>query len=888
MWTVGKTGLEPVPLSPRKRWIPMMLTKPKPAGLQIASVLMSASLLAVMTLGPAPALAEPALPAASAATQVNLIGPAGSGRFGAQVLALPNGNIVVTDPNYSTASAANVGAVYLYNGRTQALISRLIGSVANDQVSDRFGIGGVTALTNGNYVVDSPLWNNGVITQTGAVTWCSGTAGCTGVVTVTNSLVGTYTGDQVGSNGVTALPNGNYVVNSFGWNSGRGAATWANGATGRSGLVSAANSLVGSQAGDQVGFTTYALTNNNYVVSSPFWANGAAAQAGAATWGNGAAGITGVVTLTNSLVGSHHLDQVSYFSVIALTNGNYVVGSPHWQNGAAAEAGAATWGNGATGITGVVTLTNSLVGSQTGDQVGFVGSENNYAGLKALTNGNYVVDSPYWSNGAVSEAGAATWGNGATGIAGVVTLTNSLVGNLAGARVSAGGTTVLANGNYVVRTNHLPAATWGNGATGITGVVTTTNSLVATSGPDTGGATNLHITALTNGNYVVVTEYGTGAQPLASSAVATWGNGTVGITGAVTVTNSLVSHEPGPQRAGFASITALTNGNYVMDSPYWLNDSIIQAGAVTWGNGTTGITGVVSVTNSLVGSQTGDEVGIAGVTGLKNGDYGVASSAWANGGAAAAGAFTWADSTTGITGVVTAANSLVGSLAGDQVSNANTRALANGNFVVLSATWHNGGLNTAGAVTPGDDLAGLTGPISIANSVLGGVAGGGVSLTYDYDTSNDQLVVGRPAENRVTLFPAPGIGIFGSGRRIPPGATTALATDGTDFGSVPLGSAITHTFTISNSSLGTLVLTGSPRVTLAGPAAPDFSVVVSPTTPIAGNASTDFQVRFSPTVTQARGVMVTIHSNDGDASPYVFFLQGSGFRNDLFLPLLLR
>ena len=65
-------------------------------------------------------------------------------------------------------------------------------------------------------------------------------------------------------------------------------------------------------------------------------------------------------------------------------------------------------------------------------------------------------------------------------------------------------------------------------------------------------------------------------------------------------------------------------------------------------------------------------------------------------------------------------------------------------------------------------------------------------------------------------------------------------------------------------------------------------MVVSPTTPIAGNASTDFQVRFSPTVTQARGVTVTIHSNDGDASPYVFFLQGSGFRNDLFLPLLLR
>ena len=282
----------------------MMLTKPNSAALQIASALMFASLLAVMALGPAPARAEPALPAASAAAQVNVIGPSGSGKFGAQVLALPNGNIVVTDPNFSTVSAAHVGAVYLYNGRTHALISSLTGSAANDQVGDRFGIGGVTALTNGNYVVDSPLWNNGVFTQTGAVTWCSGTAGCAGVVTVANSLVGSHSGDQVGSNGVTLLPNGNYVVNSFGWNSSRGAATWANGATGRSGMVSVANSLVGGQASDQVGFTTYALTNNNYVVSSPFWANGAAAQAGAATWGNGATGLTGVVTVTNSLLGS--------------------------------------------------------------------------------------------------------------------------------------------------------------------------------------------------------------------------------------------------------------------------------------------------------------------------------------------------------------------------------------------------------------------------------------------------------------------------------------------------------------------------------------------------------------------------------------------------------
>ena len=35
-----------------------------------------------------------------------------------------------------------------------------------------------------------------------------------------------------------------------------------------------------------------------------------------------------------------------------------------------------------------------------------------------------------------------------------------------------------------------------------------------------------------------------------------------------------------------------------------------NAGAVTWGNGTTGVSGAVSAANSLVGSTASDQVGI--------------------------------------------------------------------------------------------------------------------------------------------------------------------------------------------------------------------------------------------------------------------------------------
>ncbi|HAG84181.1 MAG TPA: hypothetical protein DCL61_24250, partial [Cyanobacteria bacterium UBA12227] len=67
-------------------------------------------------------------------------------------------------------------------------------------------------------------------------------------------------------------------------------------------------------------------------------------------------------------------------------------------------AGAVTWGNGSTGITGTVTQSNSLVGTQRGDQVGS-------GGVVALTNGNYVASSPDWNNGGISRVGAVTWGD---------------------------------------------------------------------------------------------------------------------------------------------------------------------------------------------------------------------------------------------------------------------------------------------------------------------------------------------------------------------------------------------------------------------------------------------------------------------------------------------
>ena len=117
-----------------------------------------------------------------------------------------------------------------------------------------------------------------------------------------------------------------------------------------------------------------------------------------------------------------------------------------------------TWGNGSTGISGTVSAANSLVGTtEPPSNVSYVG-----IGVTTLSNGNYVVDSPGWNG-----VGAATWGNGSTGISGTISSANSLVGinpfDLTG---NYGSVTPLSNGNYVVSSGR--GATWANGTSGQT------------------------------------------------------------------------------------------------------------------------------------------------------------------------------------------------------------------------------------------------------------------------------------------------------------------------------------------------------------------------------------------------------------------------------------
>lgn len=603
--------------------------------------------------------------------------------FGENVLLLSNGNIVVTAHGDDFGGQTDAGAAYLFNGSNGAIISTLRGN-ADDQV----GSDGILALSNGNYVVQSSLWGIGK----GAATWASGTSGVSGTVSSSNSLVGSAFGERVGESGrITALTNGNYVVGAPFWSGNKGAATWADGNTGTSGLISAANSLVGSFSGtpgDYVGSSIIPLSNGNYVVRSPEW-NG---NRGAATWGNGTTGLVGVVGAGNSLVGDAPFQQVGS-EIVPLTNGNYVVGSRLWGN----LNGAATWGDGNTGVAGTISSSNSLIGSNQE----LVGST-----IIALNNGNYVVGSP-------GNLGAATWGDGSTGITGVVSSANSLVGSSNGDQVGSN-LFALSNGNYVVGSvgwdngaiTNAGAVTWGNGTTGLTGTVSSANSLVGSSTDELLGS---KITALNNGHYVVASPFWDNGLATDAGAVI-WANGNTGITGttaALSGANSLIGTSSNSQVGTL--VTALSNGNYVVGSENW-NDGISNfMGAATWGNGNTGVTGTVSSSNSLIGTAAFERVGKR-ITALTNGNYVIGSELWGGG----KGAASWGNGTSGISGTISSANSLVGATTSDRIGS-NVFALNDGNYVLSSNNW--GG--NKGAVSWGNGSTGATGVFSAANSLTG-------------------------------------------------------------------------------------------------------------------------------------------------------------------------
>lgn len=701
-----------------------------------------------------------AIASVRAAMQSDIPPPPGSGEFGTFLAFLPNGNLIVTDPLYDAPGPiADVGAVHLYNGSTLALIASLTGDTANDRVGNL----GVTVLPNGNYVVCSSLW--GLIDE-GAVTFCNGTTGCSGAVSGSNSLIGGTANDNAGSTGITVLSNDNFVVRSNNWDnpssatSNVGAVTFCNGTTGCAGLISETNSLIGNAVSDQAGSGGITVfSNGKYIVRSPLWDNGAVNSAGAITLCNGTTGCAGAVTDTNSLVGSTASDQIGSGSVTFLGNGNYVVMSPNWDNGAVSNTGAATFCNGATGCIGVVSPTNSLVGSLVSDQVG-----NRF--LTELANNNYVVTSTVWDKPVplVANVGAVTLCSGTGGCTGPVSASNSLIGTLVNDFVGFSGVTALPDGNYVVGSTqwdngaaqNAGAATFCDGISGCTGEVSSANSMLGSTTSD--NVSSGGITVLTNSNYLVVSPFWNNGTVVDAGSVAFCPAAT-GCTGALSAFKFSAVNGPSPiknltsdvpnTRIGKTFVLPHpldVGGSFIVAAPEADPNGIPNAGMVTTCPSDVGCDGLLTENLSLFGSTPDEQVGFQVVV-ISNSTW-VARSRFRKNGLFNVGAITLCNADIDAVALneltssdscrnkpVSDENSLTGDRPNDCIggecnttSTPNITPLSNGNYIVGSPQWDNGAAANAGAATlcskENNFCAGET--VSGSNSLVGSTTDDGV------------------------------------------------------------------------------------------------------------------------------------------------------------------
>lgn len=345
---------------------------------------------------------------------------------------LPNGSLLVLSPDHDAPGEGNSGAITRIDpglarsgpiGPANSLVGRSL---------DRLGASGsVTVLADGHLVIHVPDADRGGAVDVGAVAFRRIDEPLVGTLTPTNALFGSFQLDRIGSGGIRPLADGSYLVLSpiadLPGIVDAGAVTFGPAGVGITGLVSAANSLIGRSVGDRVGSgDATALVNGGAVVLSPNWhSDSGVAGVGAASLIRGS-GDTGPVDAGNSLVGASSGDFANA-QVIALANGHYVVGTRAW-NGLPEHRGAVTWGDSITGAVGAISPTRSLVGPAGSGGPSLIG------GLVALDDGHYVIGAPGWRDADGIPVGAAFWIDGSAPATGPIEarLGRATIGTVAG------------------------------------------------------------------------------------------------------------------------------------------------------------------------------------------------------------------------------------------------------------------------------------------------------------------------------------------------------------------------------------------------------------------------------------------------------------------------
>ncbi|MCU0428713.1 MAG: choice-of-anchor D domain-containing protein [Cytophagaceae bacterium] len=132
-----------------------------------------------------------------------------------------------------------------------------------------------------------------------------------------------------------------------------------------------------------------------------------------------------------------------------------------------------------------------------------------------------------------------------------------------------------------------------------------------------------------------------------------------------------------------------------------------------------------------------------------------------------------------------------------------------------------------------------------------------------------------PSGQACTAFSGgPSIAVTGNSINIVNGDNSPASGDFTDFGSVTQGNPLIRSFSIQNASSEILLLTGTPRVSVAG--STDFKVSTQASATVAASGSTTFSIQFNPATASVQNAVVTIESNDCNDPVFTFTISGTG------------
>jgi RNase P/RNase MRP subunit p29 len=481
------------------------------------------------------------------------------------ITVLNNGNFVIgseydTNP---TTGIPKTGSVMLINGTTGDQIGTTIyGNDAYDNISGGGGQGGVTALTNGNFVVVSPQDDVGAVSAAGSVFLVNGATGAL----IGTPINGATVLDFLGVKKVSPLENGNYIIAAPYYDvSGRvdaGLVMLMGGTTGVE-----IDSFSGFQAGDKIsGGGVLGLSNNEFMVSSPDDEVGGVLAAGSIMFYDA----TGV-QIGTTLSGSHTNDYFGIGSKVQLANGNIVIASPRKSSvdGIRPEVGMITLVDGSNksvvSTFSIDTATSAQIGS---------------GGVKDLGNGNYLAVSPLQANpsAGLGNVGTAMIFNGTTG----AQIGSTIFGDNSNDELGSSGVAVLENGNFILASakddvngiTDSGAVMLFNGATGAQ-----IGSAIA--GDDANDQLGLDgVVTLTDSNNYVIKSSKDDVDSLADAGSIILVNGTTGAQIAAT------SGDDAGDRLGFkgnsskAGVIALNNGDYLISSETNIENGELNAGAV--------------------------------------------------------------------------------------------------------------------------------------------------------------------------------------------------------------------------------------------------------------------------------------------------------------------